>query len=115
LILLKKQVAEYYSMLDGMIDVMDTNADGTVALFYSKGDYAEIGWQSLDFVKAGIDTTKVNFKQLVPKTFNLGEFKKRMTSDAIFYVGANSRIKYLYETILPNMIDMQQRLKEKCE
>jgi len=111
----KKQIADYYSMLDGMIDVMDTNADGTVALFYSKGDYTEIGWQNLDFVKVGIDTSKVNFKQLNPKTFNLGEFKRRMTSDAIFYVGANSRIKHLYQTILPNMIDMQQRLKVKCE
>ena len=40
---------------------MDTNADGTVALFYSKSEYTEIGWQNLSFVKTGIDTTKVNF------------------------------------------------------
>ncbi len=111
----KKQVTDYYSMLDGMIDVMDTNADGTVALFYSKDDYAEIGWQNLDFVKAGIDTTIVNFEELLPHSFNLEVFKKKMTSDAIFYVGSNSRIKYLYESVLPEMGKMKQLLDQKCD
>ena len=111
----KTQITEYYSMLDGMIDVMDTNADGTVALFYSKNDYAEFGWQYLDFVKAGIDTSKVNFNKLVPETFNLETFKKRMTSDAVFYVGSNSRIKYLYQKVLPEMNNMRQQLESICK
>ena len=112
---IKKRVTEYYSMLDGMIDVMDANADGTVALFYSKDDYAEIGWQNINFVRAGIDTSKVNFKKLRPNSFNKEAFRKRMTSDAIFYVGSNSRIKYLYESILPEMQKMKQLLDQKCK
>jgi hypothetical protein len=110
----KRRVTEYYSMIDGMIDVMDTNADGAVALFYAKSDYAESGWHYLDFVKTGIDTSKVNFNQLMPESFDLEKFRKKMTSDAIFYVGANSRIKYLYEAVLPNMERMQEVLKNKC-
>ena len=111
----KKRVTEYYTWLDGMIDVMDTNADGTVALFYAKPDYAQIGWQYLDFVKAGIDSSKVNFNQLLPKTFDLDGFTNTMTSDAIYFVGSNARIKYLYEAVLPDMESMQQLLKPKCK
>lgn len=111
---IKKQVVKYYSMIDGIIDVLDTNADGTVAVFYSKDDYAEIGWQNIDFVKDGIDTTKVNFRQLRPKSSNDESFIKIMTSDAIFYVGSNSRIKYLYESVLPEMEQMKQLLERKC-
>ena len=111
---IKKQVVKYYSMIDGIIDVLDTKADGTVAVFYSKDDYAEIGWQNIDFVKDGIDTTKVNFRQLRPKSSNDESFIKIMTSDAIFYVGSNSRIKYLYESVLPEMEQMKQLLERKC-
>jgi hypothetical protein len=113
--MIKKQVIEYYSMLDGMIDVMNTNADGAVKLFYDKEDYAEIGWQYLSFVHSGIDTTKINFQQLMPKDFDLEKFRKTMTSDAIFYVGANWRIKFLYETVLPSMTQMETLLRDKCE
>ena len=111
----KKQVIEYYSTLDGMIDVMDTNADGTVSLFYAKDDFAQSGWQHLDFVRDGIDTSKVDFDKLTPLSFDLEDFISRMTSDAIFYVGANARIKYLYESVLPEMLKMHRVLKDKCE
>jgi hypothetical protein len=50
----------------------------------------------------------------MPESFDLEKFRKKMTSDAIFYVGSNSRIKYLYEAVLPNMERMQEVLKNKC-
>jgi len=110
----KKEIIEYYSMLDGMIDVVDINADGAVSLFQAKEDFADVGWQYLDFVRRGIDTSKVHFDALISSSFNPENFRKRMTSDAVFYVGSNSRIKYLYETVLPDMEEMQQLLAKKC-
>ena len=35
-----------------------------------------------------------------------------MTNDSIFYVGSNTRIKYLYEIVLSNMERMQRLLKK---
>ena len=110
----KTKIIDYYSTLDGMLDTIDTNADGAVALFYDKEDYANLGWHHLNFVKAGIDTTKVNFKALDPSPFPRAEFENKMTSDAIYYLGANSRIKYLYGIVLEEVLAMKELLEIQC-
>jgi hypothetical protein len=112
---IKIKITDYYSMIDGMIDVMDINADGVVNLFYAQNDFADIGWQYMDFVKNGIDTTKIDLNKLNPNKQLTNESKKRLTSDAVFFIGANSRIKYLYETILPDIENMIELLNNKCQ
>lgn len=112
---IKTKITDYYSKLDGMIDVTNVNADGAVSLFYHQSDFANIGWQYIDFVKEGIDTTKVDFTKLNPEIHLSPESIKRLTSDAIFFVGINNRIKNLYESILPDILDMKELLDRKCQ
>ena len=110
----KTKVIDYYSLLEGMIDVMNINADGAVSVLFNKDNYTEIGWQHMSFVKEGIDTDKVDFSKLNPSNELSTDLIKTWTSDAVFFVGANSRIKYLYESILPNIDEMIQLLEQKC-
>jgi chromosome segregation ATPase len=111
---IKTSVIDYYSMLEGMIDVMDINADGAVGIFFKKEDYAQFGWQHMIFVKEGIDKNKVNFNNLNPSNTLNFTMIKQLTSDAVFILGANSRVKYLYETVLPDIENMIELLETKC-
>ena len=110
----KTKIIDYYSTLDGMLDTIDTNADAAVALFYDKEDYASLGWHHLKFVRTGIDTTKVNFTALDPSPFPNVKFENKMISDAIYYLGASSRIKYLYEIVLEEVLTMKRLLEIQC-
>jgi hypothetical protein len=111
----KTKVIDYYSMLEGMIDVMNINADGAVDVFFKKDSYTQIGWQHISFVKEGIDTAKVNFSKLNPSNIISDDLIKQLTSDAVFFVGANARVKNLYETVLPDIEKMIALLESKCE
>jgi hypothetical protein len=68
----------------------------------------------MSFVKEGIDTNKVDFNKLNPSNNLNDDLVKKMTSDAVFFIGANSRVKYLYETVLPDIEKMIELLKIKC-
>ncbi len=111
---IKTRVIDYYSMLEGMIDVMDVNADGAVEIFFKKEDYAQHGWQHMGFVKDGIDNTKVDFNKLNPSNTLSETMIKQLTSDAVFFIGVNTRVKYLYETVLPDIEKMIELLETKC-
>ncbi|NIT08276.1 MAG: hypothetical protein GTO01_07070 [Xanthomonadales bacterium] len=111
---LKTRILAYYSMIEGMLDVMDTNADGAVRKFYDKPDFAAMGWQHLDPVKDGLDPALVDLAAIGATTYSDESFRQRMTSDALFYVGANSRIKSLYQSVVPEMQSMSQALGVKC-
>jgi len=111
---IKTSVIDYYSMLEGMIDVMNINADGAVDVFFNKVSYTQIGWQHISFVKEGIDTTKVDFGKLNPSKEINDDLIKQLTSDAVFFVGANARVKDLYETVLPDIKKMIAQLEAKC-
>ena len=111
---IKTSVIDYYSMLEGMIDVMNINADGAVDVFFNKESYTEIGWHHIGFVKEGIDTSKVDFHKLNPSKAIKDDLIAQLTSDAVFFVGANARVKYLYETVLPDINNMIALLEAKC-
>lgn len=111
---IKTRVIDYYSMLEGMIDVMNINADGAVDVFFKKESYTKIGWQHISFVKEGIDVTKVDFEKLNPSDIISEDLIKQFTSDAVFFVGANARVKNLYETVLPDIEKMIVLLETKC-
>jgi len=112
---IKTKVTDYYSKLDGMIDVADVNADGAVNLFYNQTDFADIGWQYIDFVREGIDTTKVDFMKLNPEAEISEENIKKLTSCAVFFVGVNTRNKNLYQSILTEILEMKELLNQKCQ
>ena len=106
---LKNQIKMYH------IDVMNINADGAVDVFFNKEDYSKIGWQHISFVKEGIDSTKVDFEKLNPSNTLSDDLIKQLTSDAVFFVGANARVKNLYETVLPDIEKMIELLETKCK
>jgi len=112
---IKTKVTDYYSKLDGMIDVADVNADGAVNLFYSQTDFADIGWQYIDFVREGIDTAKVDFKKLNLEDVISEDNRKKLTSNAVFFVGVNTRNKNLYVSILTEILEMKELLNQKCQ
>ena len=111
---LKQQLIGYYTRMDGFIDVVDRNADGTVDLRYRKEDFAEAGWHYIDFVRESIDTGKVELESLDIADFDETKFKKLTRSEGLFYLGANARVKMLYQSMEKDIVQMKELLSTKC-
>lgn len=112
---LKDSLLNYYSSLEGYIDVIDVNADATVAAYYDKEDFVETGWQHMPFVRNQIDTTLVNTELLSDIRYPTNIHRRKMTSDAILFIGTNARTHYFYTIVQERILRMQKLLKAKCE
>lgn len=111
---LKSDIINYYSTIDGVVDVIDTNADAAVALFYEKENYQAIGWHQFNILDEALDEDLVDKEALDAGLYSMEEFRELQTSDAIFFTGANARILFLYETIIPEIDQMRKSLLIKC-
>lgn len=110
-----KKLREYYVTIDGIIDVVDINSDQAVELFQETESYAKIGWVLIDFVDEAIDSTLVNKEKLRALIIQDKAYKDELVSDAIYFVGAISRVKMLYLKLQTNITEMQLMLAGKCE
>lgn len=113
---LKNRLLDYYTVVEGFVDVIDTNADATVsAYFNSNKDMVAIGWQDIEHIRNDIDTTIVDTKKLEDPSFPSPEIRKLLLSDAILFLGVNSRIKDLYQDLQREIAEMRKVLEAKCE
>ncbi len=113
---IKNGLINYYSILEGLIDVVDKNSEATVALYFdTKKDYAELGWQHIDFVNAVIDTDLVDLEALNIEPYPSNSLRKKMKSDAVFYLGTNARKKLIYQQIVEEIESMRRELMKKCK
>ena len=113
---LKKQLISYYSVLDGLIDVIDVNSDKTLESFFNyEKDFIEMGWQISNAVQPYIDTTIVNVEALTPIGYPSKELTTKLMSEAIMYLGTSARKKQLYNIMEKEIKAMQHTLIEKCK
>jgi hypothetical protein len=111
----KSRISEYYTAVEGIVDVVDINADGQVNAYYNKSDYAKFGWQQIQLVDKAIDSTIVDKSKLNSAIEYDEEYKSKMTSDAVYFIGSNARIKMLYNSLKIEIIKMKKELEQKCE
>ncbi|PTM11001.1 MAG: hypothetical protein DA407_02590 [Bacteroidetes bacterium] len=113
---IKNQLISYYSILEGLIDVIDVNSDKTLESFFNyEKDFIEMGWQISDAVQPYIDATIVDVNALNPVEYPSKELTTKLMSDAIMYLGTSARKKQLYNLMEKEIKAMQQTLSEKCK
>lgn len=111
---IKSQLIEYYSTIEGIVDVVDINADGTVTRFYDKSNYVKVGWHQIDLVKNAIDSVMVDKSKLDKYIEFNDDYKSKLTSDAVYFIGSSARIKMLYKILKEDIVKMKIELENKC-
>ena len=111
---IKKNLIAYYSRIEGIVDVIDTNADYSVKLSNDKESYSKFGWQLIDRIDAAIDSSVVDKIKLKALVIADEEYRAKMTSDAIYFVSAGSRVKMLYEELIKDVSSMKEMLETEC-
>ncbi|MBS1979199.1 MAG: hypothetical protein JST46_17640 [Bacteroidetes bacterium] len=112
---LKTLLINYYSTTLGIANVVDVNSDVTVGMYYRLDkDFVELGWTDLPAVTETIDTALVDLKQFQPLDFPSPELRKRLISEAVFYLGTNARKNELYKAVNEEIQKMKSELLSKC-
>ncbi|HLF64193.1 MAG TPA: DUF6090 family protein [Saprospiraceae bacterium] len=113
---IKDKLINYYSTLEGYIDIIDVNSDKTVALYFdSTKDFVEFGFQNIEFVKNEIDTALVDIDALNASPYPSAALRKQLLSDGVFYMTTNARKKLIYKLMEEEIINMQRTMSKKCE
>jgi hypothetical protein len=111
---IKENLITYYTNIEGIVDVVDTNADQSVKLSYQKESYSKFGWQLIDRIDEAIDEQLVDKAELFALVNTDEEYRAKLTSDGIYFISAGSRVKMLYEGLIQNVIAMRESLENKC-
>ena len=111
----KSRISEYYTAVEGIVDVVDINANRQADAFFNKTDYVKFGWQQIELVDKAIDSTIVDKSKLNSAVEYDEEYKSKMTSDAVYFIGSNARRKILYNSLKMEIIKMKKELERKCE
>lgn len=113
---LKDKLINYYSVLEGYVDVVDVNSDAAVAMYYLPGkNFEEIGWQDIDYVRKEMDSSLVDIRALETRSYPSTETRKQLLSEALLYLGTNARKKELYQTMALQIVSMENALRGKCK
>jgi hypothetical protein len=111
---IKSKISEYYTTVEGIVNVIDNNANGQLRAFYDKSNYAHFGFHQIEFLSKAIDTTIVN-KSKLNAYIKLDEnYRAKLTSDAVIYIGSSARVIMLYNDIKKEIIKMKSELERKC-
>ena len=114
-IALKAKLINYYSTMEGLTDVVDVNSDAAVAMYYdTKQDFIDMGWSDLPTIAAALDTTLVDVQLFRTPNYPSQELRKRLTSDAMLYLGTNVRKRALYQDMAVEIDAMREALMKKC-
>lgn len=113
---IKDELINYYSTMESYIDVIFVNSHYTVETYYnSNKNFADLGWQNIDYVKAEIDASMIDIEALNISPYPPPKLRKQLISDAIFYLTTNSRKKRLYAELAEQVYKMQERMSDKCK
>jgi hypothetical protein len=113
---LKDKLVNYYSVMEGYVDLVDVNSDAAVAMHYDvRRNFREIGLQELDFVRNAVDSTIVDMKVLQGGSNYSAEMTKQLLNEAIFYLYTNARKNDLYQSMALQITEMERALAVKCK
>jgi len=110
-----KSLRDYYGNIEGIVDVVDINADQAVRLFSETESYAKIGWTLIDFVDEAIDENRVDKTRLNQLIQTDSSYKKEIISDAIYFISSGARVKMLYKALLIDIQKMQLILSKESQ
>ncbi|AZQ57842.1 hypothetical protein EJ994_03125 [Maribacter sp. MJ134] len=111
----KNQLADYYKMLANTSAVIESNGKAiTEKRFLESEDVISFGWIKLLENVNAIDTSKVNLKSLKSKINFTADIRLKITNDAVFYLGLNSRNKQLLQLLENDIVAMISLLQTKC-
>ena len=111
----KNELIDYYSTLEGYRAVVLVNSEGAVNTLYNQdNDFVDMGWQTRSFVREALDTTIVNLDALNAGPYMTDQLRKKLTSDALFYLNTNARKKLLYGQMADVIKDMKLVMLQKC-
>lgn len=112
---IKNKLTSYYKSLANTSAVMESNGKSiTEKRFLESEDIISSGWIKLIENLDGIDTSKVNLKLLKSKINFSDDIRLKMTNDAVFYLGLNSRNKQLLKSLETEIQSMISLLQTKC-
>ena len=111
---IKKDLIEYYTTIEGIVDVVDINADQSVRVYSNKENYSKIGWQLIPVVDEAIDGDVVDKERLKSLVIVEDNYREKLTSDVIYIIGAGARVKMLYEGMKKDIEEMNKILQVKC-
>ncbi len=112
----KNHLADYYKTLANTSAVIEGNGKSiTDKRFLESEDVISYGWIKLLENVNAIDTSKVNLKALKSKINFTDDVRLKLTNDAVFYLGINSRNKQLLELLEKEILSMIDLLNSKCE
>lgn len=112
----KNKLTSYYESLASTSYVIESNGKAiTDKRFFESGDFISSGMIHLLEDFNTLDTSKVSFKTLKSKINFTEEVRLRMTNDAVFYLGINSRNKQLLELLENEILSMISLLEDKCQ
>jgi len=113
---LKNKLIDYYTSIEGYIDVTDIISDKTIDAFFNpEKDFKEIGWQYIPTVFKSIDSNIVDIKALETKNFPTERLRNQLLSDAILYLGTGARKNEIYQIMASEIKEMQKTLINKCD
>jgi hypothetical protein len=113
---LKNQLADYYKTLANTSAVIESNGKSiTDKRFLEMEDVISSGWIKLIENVNAFDTSKVNLKELKSKVNFTDDMRLKMTNDAVFYLGINSRNKQLLQLLKKEIVAMIELLNLKCQ
>jgi len=113
---LKDKLIDYYTSIEGYIDVIDIISDKTIDAFFNpQKDFREIGWQYIPAVFESIDTSIVDIKALETKNYPSDKLKNQLLSDAVLYLGTGARKNEIYQIMASEIKRMQKTLNNKCD
>lgn len=112
---IKNKLTIYYKLLANISVVMESNGKAiTEKRFLENEDIISSGWIKLIENFDEIDTSKVNLKLLKSKINFTDDIRLKMTNDAVFYLGINSRNKQLLKSLETEIQSMISLLQTKC-
>ena len=112
----KNQLADYYKTLAKTSAVIESNGKSiTDKRFLEIEDVISSGWIKLLENVNAIDTSKVNLKSLKSNINFTNDIRLKMTNDAVFYLGINSRNKELLKLLETEILSMIEILNSKCQ
>ena len=112
---IKKQLLNYYAVMEGYGDVSDIISDASINLANNPAkDFQEIGFQDIYYVRKELDSTVVNIEKLKTTSYPSEQVRKQLTSDAIFHMNTNGRKKELFEAMAEEISTIKKLLSTKC-
>jgi hypothetical protein len=112
---LKKQLLNYYAVINGYVDVIDLNTGTALAVYTNPNkDFFEVGFQDIESVAQVLDTSSVDLKKLQNNDYPTPTVKKQLLSEVIFYLNINTRKDELCKEMRLEIRTMKRYLEAKC-